>query len=125
MQGDQFYCLSASVSHISCQLAAVEPPNHCWLRSDPVWVAAIPPIGRIISVCRSHLACAWLYIAVSGSLLLLLSFLLAILCLRACDRRTKAKTRAADEVRPDKMLTFGDQQCTNMYKYIVLLFFHI
>ena len=79
MQGDQLYCLSASVSHISCQLAAVEPPNHCWLRSDPVWVAAIPPIGRIISVCRSHLACAWLYIAVSGSLLLLLSFLLAIL----------------------------------------------
>jgi hypothetical protein len=87
------------MSHISCQLDVVERPNYCWLRSDPVWLAAIPPIGRIIPLCRSHLACAWLYIAVSGTLLLLLSLLIAILCLRTCDRYTRTKSGSIDEVQ--------------------------
>lgn len=99
LEGNHFYCLSASLSHISCKLSTVvEPPNHCWLRSDPVWVVAVPPIGLIIPVCQTHLACAWLYIAVTGTLLFLVSLLLALVCVRGCDRRREAKARAADEV---------------------------
>jgi putative copper export protein len=46
----------------------------------------------------SHLACAWLYITVTGALLLLVSLLLALVCVRGCDHRRKAKARAQDQV---------------------------
>jgi hypothetical protein len=99
LQGNQFYCLSVAMSHISCQLASVEPPSYCWLRSEPVFVAAIPAIGRLIPMCRSHLACAWFYITVAGTMLLLFSLLLACLCVRGCDHHRCRKSHATDEVQ--------------------------
>ena len=99
LEGDRLYCVTASSRRISCHLSSVDPPAHCFLKSDPVWIPALPAIALIIPFCTSHLACAWLYIVVAGSILLLMSLLLAVLCVRCCDRRTKHIQRKHDEVQ--------------------------
>lgn len=87
LKGDKFYCVSLHLSHISCRLHSQERPNNCYLVSDPVYVPSLPPIAALLPMCTSHLACAWLYITVGGTLALLLALSLAVICVRCCERR--------------------------------------
>jgi len=100
--GDHYYCVTLTPSHVSCHLESVQPaPDYCTLKSAPVWIRARPIIAKLFPFCRTHLACLWLYIAVLGSVILLLSIVLSILCVRCCDRRTRSKHsihRDIDEV---------------------------
>jgi len=91
LQGDHYYCVSVSLSHLSCRLEQVDPPSSCYLRSRPIWIHAKPAIARLIPFCTSHLACLWLYIVVVGGTILVLSLCLAVICVRCCDRRNKHK----------------------------------
>jgi len=97
LRGDRYYCVSVTLSHISCRLASLRQENICYLRaSNPIWVPAVPLISTILPFCTSHFACAWLYVTVAGGLLLFTSLCLAILLLRCCRRRKSGKPR--DEV---------------------------
>ena len=85
LRGDRYYCVSITLSHISCRLATLRQENICYLRASiPVWVPAVPLISTIIPFCTSHFACAWLYVTVAGCLFLFTSLCLAILLLRCC-----------------------------------------
>lgn len=85
LRGDRYYCVSVTLSHISCRLASLRQENICYLRaSSPIWVPAVPLISTILPFCTSHFACAWLYVTVAGGLLLFTSLCLAILLLRCC-----------------------------------------
>jgi len=97
LRGDRYYCVSITLSHISCRLATLRQENICYLRASiPVWVPAVPLISTIIPFCTSHFACAWLYVTVAGCLFLFTSLCLAILLLRCCRRRKSGKP--GDEV---------------------------
>jgi len=97
LRGDRYYCVSVTLSHISCRLATLRQENICYLRaSSPVWVPAVPLISTILPFCTSHFACAWLYVTVAGGLLLFTSLCLAILLIRCCRRRKSGKP--GDEV---------------------------
>ena len=43
LEGERFYCLAVSLSHISCRLQARESPSFCSLQSESVWVASPSP----------------------------------------------------------------------------------
>eukprot|EP00092_Neocalanus_flemingeri_P050518 GFUD01058419.1.p1 GENE.GFUD01058419.1~~GFUD01058419.1.p1 ORF type:complete len:595 (+),score=197.68 GFUD01058419.1:320-2104(+) len=98
LAGDRYYCLSVTLSHISCRLTTLERPTHCWLESDAVWVPATPIIASILPFCTSHFACAWLYIVVGGSISLIVSLVMAITCVRCCERRDRNNSKQRDEV---------------------------
>jgi len=98
LPGDRFYCLAVSLSHISCRLTNMERPTHCWLESDAVWVPASPFMASIIPFCTSHFACTWLYIVMGGTVSLLVSLVLAITCVRCCEKRDNTNTKQGDEV---------------------------
>lgn len=98
LRGDRYYCVSVTLSHISCRLAALRQEDQCYLRaSRPVWVPAVPFISTILPFCTSHFACAWLYVTVAGCALLLTSLLLAMLLVRCCRRRPRGG-KPGDEV---------------------------
>jgi len=98
LRGDRYYCVSITLSHISCRLATLRQENVCYLRaSSPVWVPAVPLISTILPFCTSHFACAWLYVPVAGCVLLLTSLLLAMLLVRCCRRRPRGE-KPGDEV---------------------------
>lgn len=98
LAGDMYYCLSVTLSHISCRLTTLERPTHCWLESDAVWVPATPFIASILPFCTSHFACMWLYIVLGGSFSLIVSLVLAILCVRCCERRDSDGSKQGDMV---------------------------
>lgn len=92
LRGDRYYCVSITLSHISCRLATLRQENVCYLRASiPVWVPAVPLISTILPFCTSHFACAWLYVTVAGTFLLFTSLCLAILLIRCCRRRKSGK----------------------------------
>ena len=89
LPGDRFYCASLTLSHISCRLVQVEAPGYCSVRSEPVWLpqeSNLPIISFIIPLCTDHLACGWVYIVLGAGTSLLVSCILAICCVRCCDR---------------------------------------
>jgi len=98
LPGDRFYCLAVSLSHISCRLTTIERPTHCWLESDAVWVPATPFMASFIPFCTSHFACTWLYIVMGGTISFLVSLVLAITCVRCCERRDSSDSKQEDEV---------------------------
>ena len=98
LEGDRFYCLSVSVSHISCRIAARETPSFCYIQSDPVWVSSAPSLTFLLPLCTDHLACAWLYIVLGAGSALLLSCLLAVICIRCCDYCRGRRQDKRDEV---------------------------
>jgi len=98
VQGDNFYCVSVRLNHISCHLAAVDPPTFCRLESEPVWIRSRPWMARLIPSCTTELACLWLYLVAGGTVLLVISLVLAVACVRCCDTRTKAKYRSRHDV---------------------------
>jgi len=97
LPGDRYYCVSVTLTHISCRLTTLERPTHCWLESDAVWVPATPLIAFILPFCTSHFACAWLYIVLGGTVSLLVSLVLAICCVRCCER-SSGDSKQTDEV---------------------------
>ena len=102
LSGDAYYCLSVSLSHISCRLVSVETPNYCYLQSEAVWLPAggqAPLLSFILPHCTDHFACAWLYIVMGAGATLLVSCVLAICCVRCCDRcGADTESRKGDEV---------------------------
>lgn len=100
LPGDRYYCLLAQPSHIACRLAGprLPAPAHCSLLSGPVWLPARSALPARLPFCPSHLACAWLYIAVAGAAGLLLSFCLACCCVRCADTRRRASATRRDQV---------------------------
>ena len=98
LRGDRYYCVSLTLSHVSCRLAALRREEQCVLRlSDPVWIPAVPLISTLIPFCTSYFACAWLYVTVGGSFFLLLSLVLALVLVSCCRRRER-RLKAGDEV---------------------------
>jgi len=98
LRGDRYYCVSLSLSHISCRLATLRRDGHCYLEaSDPIWVPTLPFIATIIPFCSSHFACLWFYIAVAGAVFLLFSLLFAVLLVRCCRKRSQS-LKPIDEV---------------------------
>ena len=102
LSGDAYYCLSVSLSHISCRLVSVETPNYCYLQSEAVWLPAgggAPLLSFLLPHCTDHFACAWLYIVIGAGATLVLSCVLAICCVRCCDRcGADTESRKGDEV---------------------------
>lgn len=97
LRGDRYYCVSLTLSHVSCRLAALRREEQCYHVSGPLWVPAVPLIATFLPFCTSHFACAWLYVSVGGTVLLMLSLLLALLLLRCCRRRER-RLKPGDEV---------------------------
>jgi len=114
LRGDRYYCVSISLSHVSCRLAALRREEYCYLRaSDPVWVPSVPFIATLIPFCTSHFACAWLYVAVGGSVFLLFSLLVAVILVRCCSCRRKE----VDEVlKPTDEVDFAIGELTEIPK---------
>jgi len=106
LKGEKFYCVSLQLSHISCRLSSIERPTNCYLQSDPVYVPSLPGIAALLPMCTSHLACAWLYITVGGTLALLIALTCAIICVRCCERR-----RDADKPTDDVDFGGGEDFC--------------
>ena len=100
LEGERFYCLAVSLSHISCRLQARESPSFCSLQSESVWVGSPSPpaIFSLLPLCTDHMSCAWLYITIGAGSVLLLSCLLAMLCLRCCDYCRSRRRDKQDEV---------------------------
>ena len=98
LPGDSFYCLSVSLSHISCRLATVPTPKYCYLQSEPLWLPQAPIISFLLPLCSDHLACAWLYIVVGAGSCLLVSCVLAVCCVSCCDKCRSSSSRKHDEV---------------------------
>lgn len=100
VKGDQYYCVSVHLSHISCRLPSVDSSPNCHLHSSSVFVPALPAIAKLLPMCTSHLACGWLYIAVIGGVALITALLLAVICVRCCERRSRSKQndKPVDEV---------------------------
>jgi len=102
LPGDKYYCLSVSLSHISCRLVSVVTPNYCYIQSDAVWLPSAPVISFIIPFCTDHFACGWLYVVLGAGTSLLVSCVLAICCIRCCDRcchgAQREESRKGDEV---------------------------
>jgi hypothetical protein len=87
LRGDRYYCVSLTLSHISCRLAGLRSDELCHLpASEPVWVPSVPAIAALLPFCSSHFACAWLYVTVAGCLLLAVSLVLALVLVRCCRR---------------------------------------
>jgi len=102
LRGDRYYCVSVTLGHVSCRLVALRREELCFLQtSNPVWVPAVPFISTIIPFCTSHFACAWLYVAVGGSIFLVFSLILAIILVRCCRRREHL-------LKPGDEVDFGD-----------------
>jgi len=87
LSGDSYYCLRVSLSHLSCRLKQGEAPPSCLLKSPPVWVESKPLVSAFAPFCTSHLSCLWLYISIAGTLTLLVSLSLSLLCLHCCSLR--------------------------------------
>ena len=101
LEGDKYYCLSVSLSHISCRLQSRETPSFCSLQSESVWVdssTSHPAVFFLLPLCTDHMACAWLYILIGAGSALLLSCLLAVVCLRCCDHCQSRRRDKRDEV---------------------------
>ena len=99
LQGGSFYCLSVSVSHISCRLAARETPAFCYIQSKPLWVSSPSrAFAFLLPLCSDHLACAWLYIVLGAGSALLLSCLLAVIFIWCCDYCRGKSQEKRDEV---------------------------
>ena len=102
LPGDKYYCLSVSLSHISCRLVSVVTPNYCYIQSDAVWLPSAPVTSFIIPFCTDHFACGWLYVVLGAGTSLLVSCVLAICCIRCCDRcchgAQREESRKGDEV---------------------------
>jgi len=99
LAGNRYYCLAVALSHISCRLTMLERPTHCWLESDAVWVPSAPLMATLLPFCSTHFACTWFYIVIGGTLSLLLSLLLAVACVRCCERQEHASPdKPGDEV---------------------------
>jgi len=98
LQAERFYCLSVSVAHISCRLAARQAPDFCFLQSESVWVGAVPASSFLLPLCTDHLSCAWLYIVIGAGSVLLLSCFLAVVCIRCCDYCRDRRQEKRDEV---------------------------
>ena len=98
LEGDRYYCLTVSLSHISCRLQSRETPSFCSLQSESVWVGSPPAMFFILPLCTDHMACAWLYILIGAGSALLLSCLLAVICIRWCDYCRGKRLDKRDEV---------------------------
>jgi hypothetical protein len=98
VRGDEYYCLTMSLSHISCLIS--HPPENCHLSSVPVWVPSQPLVSALAPLCSSHMSCLWLYISLAGSLALLLSLSLSLLLVRFCcsSSRSSHTEEKTDEV---------------------------
>ena len=98
LEGDRYYCLTVSLSHISCRLQSREIPSFCSLQSESVWVGSAPAMFFILPLCTDHMACAWLYIVIGAGSALLLSCFLAVICIRCCDYCRGRRRDKRDEV---------------------------
>lgn len=107
VKGDRYYCVTVHLSHISCRLPSVDPNPYCYLQSSPIYVPSLPPIADLLPMCDTHLACAWLYIAVGGGAVLILALVLAVVCVRCCDRRS----REGGEKHTDEVDFGGEDFC--------------
>ena len=90
--------MSVSLSHISCHLAVLDPPAFCQISSEPIWIEARPWLARLVPSCTTELACAWLYVVMVGTALLVISLLLAVAFVQCCDSRLRAKHRSRHDI---------------------------